>query len=50
MAEHHRLLGDVSQAIFHLEAALKYPMQDYYEEASLQAQLKDLQEQDSDKD
>ena len=48
MAEHNRLFGDVSQAISHLEAALKGPINDYHEEASLQAQLKDLREQNSD--
>jgi len=50
MAEYHRLFGDVSQAISHLEAALNSPIQDYYEEARLQAQLKYLREQNADDD
>ncbi|MCW8964115.1 MAG: M48 family metalloprotease [Gammaproteobacteria bacterium] len=48
MAEHHLLFGDASQAISHLEAALRSPIQDYHEEASLQAQLRNLREQSSD--
>jgi len=48
MAEHHMLFGDASQAISHLEAALRSPIQDYHEEASLQAQLRNLREQSSD--
>lgn len=48
MAEHHRLLGNTGQAISHLEAALRSPITDYYQEARLQARLKLLrQEQNS---
>lgn len=47
MAEHYRLLGDMKQAILHLEAALKNPITDYYQEARLQAQLKTLRRRQS---
>lgn len=45
MAEHHRLQGDLKQAIAHIERALKSPIKDYYQEARLQALLKDLRQQ-----
>ena len=48
MAEYYRLYGDLSRAILHLEAALRSPIQDYYEEARLQAQLKHLRDQNAD--
>jgi predicted Zn-dependent protease len=48
MAEYYRLFGDLSRAISHLEAALRSPIQDYYQEARLQAQLKDLRDQNAD--
>ena len=44
MAESQRLSGNLTLAISHLEAALKSPNQDYFEEAIVQAQLKDLRE------
>jgi predicted Zn-dependent protease len=47
MAESHRLSGDVTQAISHLEAALRNPINDYYQEAKMQAQLKALRVQQS---
>jgi len=47
MAEHYRLYGDTSRAISHLEAASNSPIQDYYQEARIQAQLKHLRQQSS---
>ena len=45
MAEHHIVLGDTSQAISHLEAALRNPIDSYHQEASIRARLKSLREQ-----
>ena len=45
MAEHHIILGDTSQAISHLEAALRNPIDNYYQEASIRAKLKSLREE-----
>lgn len=47
MAEYNLLLGDISRAISHLEAALAQPIQDYYMEAKLQAQLQQLREKNA---
>lgn len=48
MAEFHILRGDLSQAIAHLESALRKPITDYYLESTLQAKLKQLREQQDD--
>ena len=48
MAEHHIALGDTSQAISHLEAALRNPISSYHEEASIRAKLRDLREKSDD--
>lgn len=50
MAERHRLLGDFSRAISHLETALRSPISDYYLEAKLQAELKELRELQDDEE
>ena len=42
MAERYRLQGNLTQAIANLEAALRNPISDYYQEARLQARLKTL--------
>jgi predicted Zn-dependent protease len=45
MAEHHLILGDLTQAIGHLEAALRNPIDSYHEEAGIRAKLKSLREE-----
>lgn len=45
MAQYHRLRGNLRQAVAHIESALKKPIGDYYQEARLRAQLKDLRAQ-----
>ena len=45
MAEYNLIVGDVSGAIGHLEAALRNPITSYHEEAAIRAKLKSLREQ-----
>jgi predicted Zn-dependent protease len=45
MAEYNLIVGDVSGAIGHLEAALRNPITSYHEEAAIRAKLKSLRQQ-----